>query len=366
MSKQLLLESFQLGDYTLKNRIIMAPLTRSRADNPENKVTDLHVTYYSQRATAGLIITEATQISKQGVGYVNTPGIHSEAQVEAWKKVTDAVHAQGGLIFNQLWHVGSISHPDFHDGELPVSASDVNPNAQVYTHNGFTHTVAPRPMTVSEIKSTVQDYRKAAANALRAGFDGVEIHGANGYLVDQFIQDSTNKRSDEYGGSVENRSRFLFEILDEVISEVGTSKKVGLRLSPSGLFNTKGDSDSKNTWTYVIEKLNGYDLAYLHLVEPLVPLPEDTHFAKEVAKFYRKSYQGTLISNGGYTQEKGNQTLAEGHADLIAYGTLFISNPDLPRRFELGAALAEPDKNTFYTPGAKGYIDYPSLEEIKA
>ena len=366
MSKQLLLEGFKLGDYTLKNRIVMAPLTRSRADNPENKVTELHATYYGQRAGAGLIITEATQISKQGVGYINTPGIYSEAQVEGWKLVTKAVHENGGLIFNQIWHVGSVSHPDFHNGELPVSASAVNPNTQAYTFEGLKDSVVPRPLTIEEIKSTIQDYRKGAANAIKAGFDGVEVHGANGYLIDQFLQDSTNQRTDEYGGSAENRAKFLFEVLDAVIAEIGTSKKVGLRLSPSGLVHTKGDSDSKNTYRYVIEKLNEYDLAYLHLIEPLVPLSEDTHFAKEVAKFYHQYYKGTIISNGGYDQDKGNKTLEEGTADLIAYGTLFISNPDLPKRFEVGAELAQPDKDTFYTPGAKGYTDYPALEEVKS
>lgn len=362
MPTQPLLSSFKLGKLELSNRIVMAPLTRSRADNPENAPTELHAEYYSQRASAGLIITEATQVSKQGVGYINTPGIHSAAQIEGWKKVTKAVHEAGGKIFLQLWHVGYVSHPDFHNGELPVSASAINPNTKSFTPQGFKDTVESRALTIEEIKETIQDYRRGARNAIDAGMNGVEVHGANGYLIDQFIQDSTNLRTDEYGGSIENRSRFLFEILDEVIAELGDSTRVGLRLSPSGLFNTQGDSNSKNAWTYVIQKLNDYNLAYVHFVEPLVPLPEDTHFAKQVLDFYGKLYTGTKIINGGYDQDKGNKEIGEGNADLVAYGKPFISNPDLPKRFELNAPLAQWDQDTFYTPGPKGYTDYPALE----
>ncbi len=362
MPNQALLTSLNLGSIELKNRVLMAPLTRNRANNPDLAPTDLHAEYYGQRAGAGLIITEATQISPQGIGYINTPGIYNAAQIAGWKKVTEQVHAKGGKIFLQLWHVGYVSHPDFHDGQPALSASSINPKAQVFTPQGPKETETARAMTLEEIQATIEDYARGARNAIESGMDGVEVHAANGYLIDQFVQDQTNLREDEYGGSVENRSRFLFEVLEKVVAAVGDSQKVGIRLSPSGLFNTAGDSDSKNTWTYVIKRLNEHNLAYLHLVEPLAPLPDDTDFAREVAKFYASLYEGTVISNGGHTRESGNQYIEEGIAHAIAYGKLYISNPDLPARFVQDAPLAEWDSNTFYLPGPKGYTDYPALE----
>lgn len=363
MANQALLQDYQLGDLTLKNKVIMAPMTRSRADNPENKPTELQAEYYRQRAGAGLIITEGAQISKQGVGYINTPGIYSKEQVDGWKFTTNAVHEEGGKVFIQLWHVGRISHPDFHEGKLPVAPSAVNPQEKVFTFEGFKETVTPKALEVAEIKAIVQDFKQAAKNAVEAGFDGVEIHSSNGYLLHQFFSSSANYRTDEYGGSIENRARILFEILEE-LREVIPLNRVGVRLNPSlhGMFGISMAEDTIPTFDYIIEKLNDYDLAYLHLSEPFTLVDEVPFAEPNIAKRYRPVYKGTLMINTRFTQDTGNKVIEEGMADLVAFGIPFIANPDLPKRFELGASLVEADKDTFYTPGRKGYTDYPALE----
>lgn len=361
MSQQPLLQPVKLGRYELKNRMVMAPLTRSRADNPNHAPTDLHVEYYTQRASAGLIVTEATQISPQGVGYIHTPGIHSATQIAGWHKVTTAVHAAGGMIFSQIWHVGRVSHPDFHNGDLPVAPSAINPEGESFTPQGRKKTVTPRALELSEIDEIVDDYVQAAKNAMKAGFDGVEIHGANGYLVNQFLVDSANHRSDGYGGSITNRARFLFEILDGVTQAIGPGR-VGLRLSPSGLMNLKPDSNSRALYEYVITRLNDYGLAYLHLVEPDASVAGIPNMVQHVAEHFRPFFDGPLITNNGYDRERGNAVIAAGHADLVAYGKPFIANPDLPTRFRVDAPLNAADQETFYQGGSRGYIDYPLLQ----
>lgn len=348
----------KIGDLTLKNRIVMAPMTRSRAIEG-NTQPDIAVTYYEQRSTAGLIITEGTQISPQGVGYINTPGIHSKEQVASWKKVTDAVHNKGSLIFAQLWHVGRVSHPSFHNGELPVAPSAIGYEGQAYTQNGFEPVVTPRALEINEIKDIVNDFKQAAINAKEAGFDGVEIHGANGYLVDQFLQDVSNHRTDEYGGNIENRTRFLLEVTNAAI-EVWGKDKVGVRLAPGGLVNGMGDTDAINNFEYVIRQLDKLPLAYLHLVEPFIPNPK---FEKPVYEYYRPVYSGILIANKGFTFDTAAEVIKDNKADLISFGSLFISNPDLPSRFKNNYPLAQGDQNTFYAGGEKGYIDYPEYSE---
>ncbi|MFC3416037.1 alkene reductase [Algoriphagus hitonicola] len=366
MSKQALLSPLVMGDLNLKNRVFMAPMTRSRADNPENAPYAIHVNYYQQRASSGLIITEGSQISKKAVGYINTPGIYSQAQVEGWKKVTEAVHAEGGHIFIQLWHVGRISHPDFHNGELPHAPSAVNPNSKSYTPEGFKETVAPKEMTLEDIKQTILDFKNGAKNAMEAGFDGVEIHSSNGYLLHQFFNNSSNQRTDQYGGSIENKARILFEVID-AIKEVMPENRIGLRLNPSlhGAFGMEADEETIPTFDYIVNKLNEYDLAYLHLSEPFTDVSEVEFLEPNIAKRYRPMYKGTLIINSNFDQQSGNQVIEDGLADAVAFGKPFISNPDLPERFAQNASLADWDQDTFYTPGEKGYTDYPSLEEVK-
>ena len=345
----------------LKNRVVMAPMTRSRADNDEKKPTDeLQGIYYEQRASAGLIITEGSQVSERAVGYINTPGIHTQAQVEGWKKVTKRVHDKGGKIFIQLWHVGRMSHPIFHDGELPLAPSAINPNEQSYTPDGFKDTVTPKEMTKKDIKTTVQDFKNAAKNAVEAGFDGVEIHSSNGYLFHQFFNGTSNKRTDEYGGSHENKARFFFEVLDAV-KEVIPDEKIGARFNPSlnGVFGMTMDEDTIPTFEYIIKKLNDYNLAYIHLSEPFTDVSDIPYAVTEIAKHFRPLYNGTLMINGGFDQDSGNEVIASGNADLVAYGKPYVSNPDLVERFEQGFDLAEWDNDTFYTPGKKGYADYP-------
>lgn len=360
MSKQQLLTSY-IKNITLKNRVVMAPMTRGRTENEENVPSDnLHGLYYEQRADAGLIISEGAQVSERAVGYVHTAGIYSDAQVAGWRKVTERVHDKGGKIFIQLWHVGRMSHPDFHNGGLPFSASAINPNAQSYTPTGFKDTVTPKEMTIEEIKSTVKDFKNAAENAVKAGFDGVEIHASNGYLFHQFFNGSSNRRTDAYGGSMNNKTRFFFEVL-EAIKEVIPQEKIGARFNPSlhGLFGMTMDADTIPTFEYIIKKLNGYNLAYVHLSEPFTDVSEIPHAVTEIAKHFRPLYTGTLMINGAFDQEKGNKVLEEGYADLVAFGKPFISNPDLVTRFENNLDLAEWDPETFYTQGEKGYTDYP-------
>lgn len=361
---QALLESYKLEDLSLRNRVVMAPMTRNRADNSDNAPTSLHAEYYKQRSGAGLIITEGSQISERAVGYINTPGIYTNAQVEGWKKVTTAVHEEDGKIFIQLWHCGRMSHPKFHNGEKPLAPSAVNPNAQSYTEDGFEDTVEPKAMSLVEIKETIQEFKKAAQNAKDAGFDGVEIHSSNGYLIHQFFNKNSNTRTDEYGGSIQNRARFFFEVI-EAINEVWEETKIGVRLNPSlnDAFGIKATEETIPTFDYIIEKLNAYNLAYLHLSEPFTDVSKIDFLVTEIARHYRPIYKGTLMINSGFDQETGNQIIKEGNADLVSFGKLFISNPDLPKRFEKNADLAEWDEDTFYTPGAKGYTDYPKLKE---
>ncbi|MDT0641794.1 alkene reductase [Zunongwangia sp. F363] len=360
VTKQPLLQKYLMNNLELANRVVMAPMTRSRADNPENKPTEgLQDEYYAQRASAGLIITEGSQVSKEAVGYVNTPGIYSDAQMEGWKKVTEKVHAANGKIFIQLWHVGRMSHPDFHNGNLPLAPSAINPEAKSFTPDGFKDTVTPKEMTVEDIKRTVQDFKNAAKNAMTAGFDGVEIHSSNGYLFHQFFNATSNHRTDEYGGSIENRARFLFEVLDAV-KEVMPENRIGLRLNPSlnGIFGMTMDEETIPTFDYIIEKLNKYDLAYLHLSEPFNDVSDIPFAETEIAKRYRPIYEGTIIINGNFDQEKGNNVIEEGNADLVAFGKPYISNPDLVERFQKNVPLTQWDEDTFYTPGKKGYLDY--------
>ena len=345
----------EIGAYTLSNRIFMAPLTRMRA--PENIPTSMMATYYKQRATAGLIITEGAQVSPQGTGYPATPGIYSEAQVEGWKGITDAVHEEGGHIFLQLWHVGRISHPDFHDGQLPVAPSAIAPAGEAVTYEGMKPYVAPRTLDTEEIPQIVDQFRNGAKNALEAGFDGVEIHSANGYLLDQFLRDGTNKRDDMYGGSPENRARFLMEVI-ETVGDIYGMDKVGVRLAPSGTFNDMSDSDPEKIFGHVAEQLNRFALAYLHIVDALES--DIRHGAKVVPLPYlRKTYKGKMIVCGGYDKKKGNSVIAEGDADAVAFGQLYIANPDLPERLKADSPLNEADPATFYGGTEKGYTDYP-------
>lgn len=365
-TQQPLLQPYKMGDLTLKNRVVMAPMTRSRADNPENAPTELHVKYYTQRASAGLLITEGSQVSKRAVGYINTPGIYSEAQVKGWKAVTESVHAEEGKIFIQLWHVGRISHPDFHDGELPLAPDAINPNTQAYTPEGFKDTVTPKAMTKEDIDQTIADFKNAAINAKNAGFDGVEIHSSNGYLFHQFFNRSSNQRKDEYGGNIENRARFLFEVLD-AISEVYPENRIGVRLNPvlHNAFGMVADEETIDTFDYIVKRLNNYDLAYLHLSEPFTDISDIPFLISEISKHYRPMYKGTLMINNNFNKEKGNKEIEDGLADLVSFGKLFISNPDLVERFALNAPLANWDQSTFYTPGEKGFTDYPAYSDIE-
>ena len=349
----------QIGPYHLPNRLVMAPLTRMRA--PDNLPTDLMVTYYAQRASAGLIVTEASPISTQGVGYPATPCIYNDAQVAGWKKVTEAVHAKKGHIFLQLWHVGRISHPDFHEGALPVAPSAIAPKGDAVTPTGMQPFVTPRALETDEIQGIVEDYRNAAKNALAVGFDGVEIHSANGYLLDEFLRDGTNKRTDSYGGTFENRARIVLEVTAAVVAVWG-AERVGIRLSPSGTFNDMTDSDPETFFVYLLGQLNRFGLAYLHVVDAL---EGDIRHGANVINLdvLRKAYNGTLIVCGGYDQARAEEVIAQGEADLVAFGQLYIANPDLVERFKLNAPLNEPDATTFYGGNEKGYTDYPAFTD---
>jgi N-ethylmaleimide reductase len=347
------LSPYVLDGLKLKNRVVMAPMTRSRA-LAGNVPNPLATTYYVQRASAGLIVTEATQVSPQGVGYIRTPGIHSAEQVAGWKKVTEAVHRAGGTIFLQLWHVGRISHPDFHGGALPVAPSAIAATGEVFTAQGPKPMVAPRALALSEIPGIVEQFRAGAENAKRAGFDGVELHGANGYLLDQFTRDGTNQRSDAYGGAIENRVRLPLEVTDTVIAVWGPNR-VGYRISPNGAFNSMSDSDPVHTFSYVAEQLSRRGIAYLHVVDPLAD------GAKRISPVLRKKFDGTYVVNGGFDVAAANSAIRAGDADLVAFGVPFLANPDLPERFRRGAALNRPDQATFYTGEEKGYVDYPAL-----
>lgn len=362
MKKQTLLTSYNSENLKLNNRMVMAPMTRSRSNNPELMATTLTAEYYAQRATAGLIITEGTFVSPRAAGYINVPGIYNKSQIEGWKLVTKAVHEKGGKIFCQLWHVGRLSHPDFHNGELPLAPSAINPNQQVYTKDGFTNTVTPKEMSVDEIKQTVQDFKNAAKNAISAGFDGIELHAANGYLFHQFFNGVSNSRTDDYGGSIENRARFLFEVLEALKSVIELSQ-IGVRLNPNlhNAFGINMDENTIPTFEYIVKRLNNYGLAYIHLVES-TPKENIPFAVKNVAKHFRPLYQGTLIINNGFTKKTGNEVIERGDADLVSFARLFLANPDLVRRFELDAQLNEPDQKTFYGTGPVGYTDYSFLD----
>jgi len=350
-----LFSTYTLGSTTLSNRMVMAPMTRNRA--PEGTATPLMVEYYTQRATAGLIITEGAQISALGVGYPATPGIYNDAQVASWKPVTDAIHAKGGHVFVQLWHCGRVSHPDFHNGTLPVAPSAIQPQGQAFTYEGLKDFVTPQALSIDDIATIVQDYRHAAACAVQAGFDGVEIHAANGYLIDQFLRDGSNQRKDQYGGSIENRTRFLLEVTSAVIEEIGAGK-VGVRLSPINAFNDMRDAAPQTLFTHAAAALSALKPAYLHVVEVSMTGESDTSVDMALL---RHAFNGCYIANGGYDKARGNQVLADGKADLVAYGVPFIANPDLPERFKQDADLNAADQASFYGGDEHGYSDYPCL-----
>lgn len=354
-----LFSPLKLGAVEIENRVLMAPLTRCRAD--ENHVpTDLIAEHYAQRASGGLLIAEATMAMEGNSAFWREPGIYSDAQVEGWKKVTDAVHAKGGKIFLQIWHGGRACHPALNDGKQPVAPSAIAiTNADVHTPEGKQNYTEPRALDDAEIPAIIAGFATAAENAKRAGFDGVEVHGANGYLLDEFLRDGANHREGPYGGSLENRARLLLEVI-EAVSKVWGSDRVGVRLSPLNTFNSMSDSDPVGLMTWISRKLNDYDLAYLHLMradfmgtEPL-----------DVIKPTRENYNGKLIVNMGYSPQEAQQVVADGIADAIAFGVPFIANPDLPRRIKEGAELNQADPKTFYTQGREGYNDYPFLEEL--
>jgi N-ethylmaleimide reductase len=361
MEKYMALDLFStmsLGSIALKNRMVMAPLTRNRAG--EGGVPQaMNVEYYAQRATAGLIITEATPISPMAHGYPALPGIYTDAQVTGWKQVTDAVDAKGGKIVLQLWHVGRISHPSLlPNGALPVAPSPIKPAGKAFTYEGLVDYVEPRALETSEIPGIIADYVHATQCALAAGFDGVEIHAANGYLLDQFLRDGTNKRTDNYGGSFENRARLLMEVTKAVIAVAG-SDKVGIRISPVNPFNDMDDSNPQTLFNYVASELNQFNLAYLHVLEGGVHgggVADPFDFAA-----LRQLFKGAYLANLGYDKTRGNAAIASGQADAIAYGVPFIANPDLVQRYKTDAALNEADSNTFYGGSEKGYTDYPFL-----
>jgi N-ethylmaleimide reductase len=350
---------FRLGPLDLPNRVVMAPMTRNRA-GPGNVPTELNATYYAQRAGAGLIVSEATQISPQGVAYPGTPGIHSAEQVAGWKLVTDAVHGAGGRIFLQLWHVGRISHPSMQPGgALPVAPSAIAPAGQAWTTNGMEAFVTPRALETDEIPGIVEDFRRGAAYARDAGFDGVELHGANGYLIDQFLRDSTNKRTDRYGGSASNRARFLIEVTQALIGEWG-GERVGVRLSPTNPYNDIADSNPAATFSTAVDELDRLGIAYLHIVEPGPDDPVATGEMPDIG-FFRNIWRGPLIANKGYDLERANAVLRDGTADLVSFAALYLANPDLDQRFRRGGPFNPPDRKTFYGGAAKGYTDYPAL-----
>ncbi|WP_025600038.1 alkene reductase [Burkholderia sp. WSM2230] len=350
-----LFDPLQIGDLTLSNRIIMAPLTRQRAE--EIRVPNaLMAKYYAERATAGLIISEATSVTPQGVGYAETPGIWSPEQVEGWKLVTNAVHAAGGKIFLQLWHVGRISDPLFLNGELPVAPSAIAAQGHVSLVRPERPYVTPRALGLDEIAGIVQAFRKGAENAKAAGFDGVEIHGANGYLLDQFLQDSTNKRTDAYGGPIENRARLLLEITDACI-DVWGAQRVGVHLAPRRDAHDMGDSNPAATFGYVARELGKRKIAFIAAREAL---GED-----RLGPQLKKEFGGPYIANEKFTKETAQQVLDAGEADAVAWGQLFIANPDLVRRFAMNAPLNKPDPATFYARGETGYVDYPALEAVE-
>ena len=356
-----LFSPFQLADLTLDNRIVLSPMTRARAGTTRN-ANALMAEYYTQRAQAGLLITEGTFISEQAIGWTNAPGIYTDEQGLAWKTVTDAVHQKGSKIFLQLWHCGRASHSDFHHGALPVAPSSVKSNGEyVHTPNGKKAYETPRALEAHEIPGIVEDYKQAAKRAKDAGFDGVEIHSANGYLIDQFLQSSTNRRTDHYGGSLENRFRFLSEIV-QAVSDVWPAHRVGVRLSPNGNYNDMGSDDYRETFTYVAQQLNSVGLAYLHVVDGLAFGFHERGEPMTLQEF-RKVFSGPIMGNCGYTQKSAETAITENWADMISFGRPFISNPDLVERFRQGWPLApSEDMNTWFSFEKEGYTDYPTYQ----
>lgn len=363
MSASKLFEPFKLGPITLSNRLVMAPLTRNRAlkglvPNP------LAIEYYGQRASAALLISEATQVSQQGQGYQDTPGIYSKEQIAGWRKVTDRVHAREGRIFLQLWHVGRISHISLQPGGgAPVAPSAIRAKTKTFVGGTFADVSEPRALELSEIPDIIDAFRKGAANAIAAGFDGVEIHGANGYLLDQFAKDGANRRTDAYGGSIEKRARLMLEVANAVASEVG-AERTGIRISPVTPANDISDSNPQPLFDYIVDHLNALRLVYIHVVEGATGGPRD--FAPFDYHSLRNRFKGAYIANNGYDFDLANKVLSANEADLIAFGKPFISNPDLVERLKRGAPLNAWDKATFYGGGAKGYTDYPTLEAANA
>jgi N-ethylmaleimide reductase len=358
-----LLEKFQSEELSLKNRVVMAPMTRCRADNEGNVATDLIAQYYAQRASAGLLITEGTFINERASGYINVPCIYTDDQVEGWKKVTAAVHQAGGKIFAQLWHVGRLSHPDLLNGKSALGPSAINGEFTCYTKEGFKETITPQEMTIADIAETIKDFQQAAVNAIAAGFDGVEIHAANGYLFHQFFAKCANVRTDEYGGSIAKRLRFLFEVLDAITDKIGDSR-VAVRIAPS-LDQTFGivlDNESEALYDILVSKLNDYKLAYLHISGfTQASIENPLKLVIETAKHFRSIYQGTLMVNKGFDAITANQVITDGIADLVSFGEVYIGNPDLVERFAADAPLNRNDRTTYYTGGAKGFTDYGFL-----
>lgn len=361
MTDNRLFESYSLGPITLANRIVMAPLTRNRA-GAGLVPSEFAATYYSQRASAGLLIAEATQVSAQAQGYQDTPGLYTQAQIAGWRKVTDAVHAKGGKIFVQLWHVGRVSHVDLQpEGAAPVAPSALRAETKTFVNNAFVDVSTPRALTLEEIPAIVEDFRQAAANAMVAGFDGVEVHGANGYLLEQFLKDGANQRTDAYGGSIEKRARLLLEITAAVANEIGADR-TGVRISPVSPANGISCSDPQPQYDYLVDRLSELGIVYLHVIEGATGGPRD------IAPFdfaaLRRRFKQTYLANNGYDKALASSQLAQGKADLFAFGRPFISNPDLVARLQAGAPLAEIRPETLYGGGAEGYIDYPALAAV--
>ena len=360
VARSRLFEPYRLGLLGLSNRIVMAPLTRNRAALG-NVPSSLAVKYYAQRASAGLIISEATQVSPDGQGYEATPGIHSAAQIEGWTDVTRAVHARGGRIFLQLWHVGRVSHVSLQPGgQAPVAPSAIRAMTKTFIGGEFIDVSEPRALRIDEIPEVIEAFRQGAANAIAAGFDGVEVHAANGYLIDQFLRDGANKREDAYGGSIANRTRLLLEVLRAVIQEVGADR-TGVRLSPVTPSNDIADSDPQTLFAHVVDQLNGLAPVYIHVVEGATGGDRDFGAPFDYVAL-RRRFRGTYIANNGYTLDLAKAAIETGHADLVAFGRAFLANPDLVARLRMAAPLNAPDKATFYGGGDKGYTDYPALD----
>lgn len=362
-TSQPLLEAYHLGDLKLKNRVVMASLTRGRATNPDLIPTAMMAEYYAQRASAGLIVSEGTWVNPQSIGFINVPGIYTGEQVEGWKTVTKAVHDKGGLIFLQLGHIGAGAHPDLQEGKPPVGPSAVNIESQSFTPEGFKATVTPREMTVAEIHQTIEDYKHAAMNAKDAGFDGIEIHAIAGMLIPQFLSTAINKRTDEYGGTIENRTRIIFEIL-EAVTQVWDSTRIAIKFSPvmlSSVGIVKPDEETIPLFRYILHQLDHYNLAFVHIVGPSEDLTgtpvealQDNYFAH-----FRRHYHGRILANSGFSKDSADAILREGNADLVSFGEPFIANPDLVERFKQGVPLSESDRDTYYSGEENGYITYP-------